>query len=227
MRLFVVVEGDTEIAFAKATLAPHLHARNVWTLPIEVTSKRDRKTGQKLGRGGGHWKHWRKDIVNLSKSNPGSDVRITTLFDLYGLPNDFPELSSCEVEQDTTVRAGLLESAMAKDIDDHRFLPYLQRHEFEALVLAGLDKLPALLPGQLDRAGVESLQRSLGDLCPEDVNDGNETAPSKRLVKHIPGYRKVTMGPSVIDAFGLAALRAKCPRFDAWIAKLEALGDPQ
>jgi hypothetical protein len=35
------------------------------------------------------------------------------------------------------------------------------------------------------------------------------------------------MGPSVIEALGLAALRAKCPRFDAWIAKLEALGEAQ
>ena len=55
------------------------------------------------------------------------------------------------------------------------------------------------------------------------MNDSKETAPSKRLVEFIEGYNKVVHGPSATSDAGLAALRAACPRFDAWVAKLEGL----
>ncbi len=99
-----------------------------------MTTRRDRKTGQKLAHGGGHWSHWKKDIATLLRS-PSSDLRVTTMFDLYGLPADFPGLGQWGGEPDTVVRAARLESAMTTDVGDPRFIPYVQRHEFEALVL--------------------------------------------------------------------------------------------
>jgi hypothetical protein len=223
-RLIIIVEGDTEQAFVKQLLAPHLNDRQVWTTPIEVTTKRDRKTGQKLARGGGHWKHWRKDVRTVLRS-PATDLRVTSLFDLYGLPEDFPKLDECSSERDTVARAGLLERAMGEDIDDHRFLPYVQRHEFEALVLSGLDHLGEQLVDADARAGVEVLRTELGDLAPEDVNDGKRTAPSKRLLTRVPGYSKTIHGPLVTAKVGIEALKQRCPRFGAWVGKLEALGE--
>jgi hypothetical protein len=222
IRLYVVVEGDTELAFVKRLLAPHLNERQIWTYPFIVATKRDRRTRAKLGRGGGHWKHWQRDLKKLTQEH-GADARFTTLFDLYGLPDDFPGLSAHFVERDTAKRVEVLETAMAAAVGDPRFLPYLQRHEFEAYVLAALDRLPAFLQDAADRAGVETLRASLGTLDPEDINDGHETAPSKRLA-HIPGYRKATLGPLAVEALGLAALRERCPRFSAWVGQLEALG---
>jgi len=222
MRVYVVVEGDTELAFVKTTLVPHLAARSVWMTPIEVTTKRDRMTGKKLGRGGGHWKHWKRDIERLTKVEQG-DVRVTSLFDLYGLPDDFPELAIHQAEPNTLTRAGRLEAAMAAVINDHRFIPYLQRHEFEALVLAARGSLASLLPDKADRDGLEHLGKAIAGLAPEDINDGAGTAPSKRLLTFIPGYRKATLGPSALQAFGLLKLREACPRFDAWVSKLEGL----
>lgn len=222
IRLYIFVEGETEEAFVREMLAPYLHTRNVWAEPILVTTRRDRRTGAKLNRGGGSWKNWLKDLTILSQSQRGTDVRITTMFDLYGLPKDFP--GALKVSRNTTERIENLEAAMAEAVGDFRFIPYLQCHEFEALVLAALDKLPALLSDEKDRAGVEELRASIGALGPEDVNDGRDTAPSKRLLRYVPGYRKTLMGPLVTEACGLAALRAKCPRFDAWVKKLEGLG---
>lgn len=222
IRLYIFVEGDTEEAFVRETLAPHLRARNVWAEPILVTTRRDRRTGAKLNRGGGSWKNWLKDLTILIRSQRGADVRITTMFDLYGLPKDFPG-PALKVARNITVRIESLEAAMAEAVGDFRFIPYLQCHEFEALVLAGLDELPALLSDEKARAGVEELRASIGALGPEDVNDGRDTAPSKRLLRYVPGYRKTLMGPLVTEACGLAALRAKCPRFDAWVQKLEGL----
>jgi len=117
---------------------------------------------------------------------------------------------------------------MARSVPgEWRLIPYLQRHEFEALVLACLDELRALL-GSPDDQGVAALQSSLGTASPEDVNDGEETAPSKRLALHLPTYRKVLYGPMALELAceqrGLAAIRARCPRFGAWVKRLEALG---
>jgi hypothetical protein len=224
-RLYVLVEGDTELAFVKRTLAPHLDSRTIWTTPIEVTTRRDRRTRAKLGRGGGHWRHWKKDLETLIRTNRGADVRFTTLFDLYGLPDDFPDLDRYRLQQDTAQRAYLLETAMSDAIKDWRFIPYLQRHEFEALVLAVLDQLENLLEDKGDVDGLAQLRASVANLGPEDINDGEDTAPSKRLLSFIPSYQKTVHGPLVTEAAGLTRLRAACPRFSQWVEKLEALGE--
>lgn len=142
IRLYVLVEGPTEEAFVNDVLGPHL-GPSVTTIPIIVTSRRER-SGKKR-KGGGHWKHWGKDLRTLTRGNPGDDVRFTTLFDLYGLPSDFPEIERHAHEKNTLLRAIALEKAMADVVGDWRLIPYLQRHEFEALVLASLDKLSDLL----------------------------------------------------------------------------------
>jgi hypothetical protein len=220
IRLHVLVEGQTEEQFAKSILAPHLEPLGIWLHPLIVETSRDRH-GRKR-RGGGDWQKWRKDLLRLTKGQPGPDVRFTTMFDLYGLPERFPGLAEHGALGDTKRRAELLEAAMAEDVQDWRLIPYLQRHEFEALVLAGLDALKELLDAT-ERSGIAPLQALIASVQPEDVNDGPETAPSKRLEASIPSYRKTVHGPLVVEATGLAKLRAACPRFDAWVTKLEGL----
>ncbi len=107
---------------------------------------------------------------------------------------------------------------MAQRVDDDRFLPYLQRHEVEALVLASMEALEMLVDD-----GVDELRGDLGQTAPEDVNDGPETAPSKRLLRHVRAYDKVVYGSLVVAETGLATVRSRCPGFDAWVSSLEAL----
>jgi Domain of unknown function (DUF4276) len=57
---------------------------------------------------------------------------------------------------------------------------------------------------------------------PELVNDGPDTAPSKRILKAYPTYRKVVDGPDAIELLGLGALRTVCPHLDAWLKRLES-----
>ena len=59
---------------------------------------------------------------------------------------------------------------------------------------------------------------------PEDIDDGRETAPSKRIRTVMPGYHKAGHGQIVAGHIGLPTIRAECPRFDAWVRRLEALG---
>lgn len=219
--LYLLVEGQTEEAFAKSVLGPHLERFAVAVTPMIVKTSVDPITGQKR-RGGGRWKHWHADLHRLTTTQRRAEARFTTLFDLYGLPGDFPGLEQHGTDRDTLRRAASLEAAMAQAVDDHRFIPYLQRHEFEALVLACLPQLAEFLePG--DRPTVDALRKTLGSLAPEEVNDGPETAPSKRLLASVPGYRKTLHGVYACESAGVAVLRAMCPRFDGWVTRLEAL----
>ncbi len=108
-------------------------------------------------------------------------------------------------------------------VDYGRLIPCLQRHEFEALVLAALSSLAELLDAEDDLRGLHALKKEMGDTPPEDVDDGPETAPSKWLLRHIPGYRKTLHGPDVTADVGLASLRRACPRLNAWVRGLEGL----
>ncbi|MCA9621928.1 MAG: DUF4276 family protein [Myxococcales bacterium] len=222
MRLVIVVEGQTEEAFVKQLLAPHLAAHGVYASTTIVGKLTAQKRGHR-GRGGGHFRHWRKDIARILGGDSSGSLRVSTIFDLYGLPVDFPGLELHGADTDTARRCESLQDALAAEFDDPRLIPYLQRHEFESLVLASLPSLRAVLDAQDDLDGLTRLEASLVGTSPEDINDGKTTAPSKRLTAHVPGYRKTLHGPLVTSETGLSSLRRQCPRFHAWMTKLESL----
>jgi hypothetical protein len=140
------------------------------------------------------------------------------------LPDDFPGWAFQSGDQDTAARCERLEQALKNDIEDWRFSPYIQRHEFEALVLAAQDCLADLYDAEDQLSGLAKLQAEIAGMAPEEINDSPATAPSKRLEGQIPGYRKSEDGPDAIDLSGLAHVRSRCPRFDAWLAGLEIWG---
>jgi hypothetical protein len=55
---------------------------------------------------------------------------------------------------------------------------------------------------------------------PELINDGPETAPSKRILHLIPEYDKVSAGPTIAGLEGIDSLMEKCPHFKEWVTKL-------
>jgi hypothetical protein len=228
-RLIVAVEGQTEDNFVRRILQPHL-----WDYGISVSATivgnakaAARGNSGKAARGGGCYTDWERDIRNCLKDNPAPDFRLTTLFDLYGLPDDFPERARTTSDCSQADRCDRLQQAMASRIDDWRFIPYLQLHEFEALVIACLPDLEALYDAPDQLAGLARLQAELASLEPEEINDSKETAPSKRLERLIPGYRKTQHGPDVIELTGLTHVRNRCPRFNAWLRQLEGLSAEQ
>lgn len=223
-RVYAVVEGQTEEQFARHVLRPHLINVGVDLRVQIVQTSVDPRTGAKVS-GGGHWRHWRRDLLRLLREQP-ADVRVTTFHDLYGLPGDFPGMAKLGRMADTRSRVAALEQAMKDDVGDDRLIPYLQRHEFEALLFADLTPLRSLLYAQ---TGLEALQREVAGLLPEDINDGSETAPSKRLIRYLgQEYRsaKAAFGQLVTETTGLSRIREACPRFNDWITSLEGLGSP-
>lgn len=220
VRLYFVVEGWTEEGFVKQTLRPHLSSFNVGAIALVVTTSRRR------GKRGGlsTYKKAQNDIIRLTKQEKNLDVRFTTMFDLYGLRDDFPGYEAAALQDDPYQRVQALEDALADDIDDHRFVPYIQLHEFEALLLSDPGKLGSEFIGSAD--GITRLATMVSRFpSPEHVNDGSDTAPSKRIIRAIPEYegRKASAGPIVAERIGLSTMRDKCAHFAEWLAKLENL----
>ena len=126
--------------------------------------------------------------------------------------------------QKSTVCRSAGDVVCANDIGDPRLIPHVQLHEFEAMLLANPNAFDCFFPA--NKKGIQLLAIDIGQREPETINDGQHTAPSKRIERCFPGYtnEKPRAGPTIAAAIGLPAIRAKCPHFDAWLATLEALG---
>lgn len=214
-RIIIVNEGDTEKEFCKDVLLPHFLALNIL---IEYP------TIKKTGGGIVSWDTLKKQIETHLKQDPTAFV--TTFIDYYGLNNKlkFPKWSDAKVIVDINHRITFLENAMKSTFDDdinYRFVPYIQLHEFEGLLFNNI----TVFDSQIDRnefTNYEELVKTIEDYPnPELINDGKETAPSKRLMRLIKGYNKPVFGSILAEAIGLSRIRSKCPRFDNWITVLE------
>lgn len=221
IRLHVTAEGQTEQNFVKEVLAPHLATKDIFIDARCVLTSKDKRAG-KIYRGGMTcYQKAKADILTWIKQDDKTDCRFTTMFDLYALPEDFPGYSASIMLVDPYKRVAALEAALQADINDYRFVPYIQLHEFEALILAE--------PSALDweylehEAAIASLVSMVGAQNPELINCGRETAPSKRILSKIKEYDKVTSGVSVAKKIGLATLKLRCRHFDQWLTCMENL----
>lgn len=215
MRVYVLVEGQTEEAFMRELMVPHYARTGLYLTPIIVNTSSGHKGGVVS------YAKVRPQISRLCKQD--ADAHVTTLFDLYALPNDFPGKISAEYQSKNigAQKAEFLEVALTRDINQPNFIPFFMVHEFEALLFAQPEKFSAWT----DNADVVS---SLGNVAlkhqtPEDINDDPQTAPSKRILGVMPEYEKPFHGPLIACDIGLDAMRNACPHFHAWLQKLEAL----
>ena len=226
INVYAVTDGKSEQAFAQQVVAVHLAAQGVF-LEAALVGKPGRKGG------GRSWASVRRDLVNFLKmSRYGRPVHVTTMFDYYGMPPGWPGRKKAAslplVHKATTIKKAMAEDirrCMGAEFDASRFVPYVQMHELEALILADPSRLADEFPER--RAEAEALGQSIGNADPESVDDGQTTAPSKRIIAQIPEYkrRKATAAANVLKLIGLQSLRVKCAHFDDWISSLEKLGD--
>lgn len=223
--LHLFAEGSTEAAFASRVLSPHLTKFEVWLKkPVLVANARNKGITH---RGGG-WRFapMQNDIVRRLKEDRRENVYFTTMIDLYALYSDFPGRSEAEkFRSDPYQRVGLLEAAWCEQTADSRFIPFIQVHEFEAYLFVDMSKF---VDFECPPRAIRALQKvAASTKSPELIDDGQHTAPSKRIIAQFPDYKnqKTTMGPQMAEMIGLSAIRAKCPHFDAWISRLEGLGD--
>ena len=222
MRLYFIVEGQTEETFVNQVLKPHLATQSIWASATCVTTSR--RKGIVYRGGVTTYQHPKRDITFRMREDQNSNARFTTMLDLYRLPYDFPGHEKSIDVQDPYQRVKILEEALRDDISDPRFIPYIQIHEFESLLLTD----PQKLDGQFysNHSGIHRLVTMANEFAsPELINDGQDTAPSIRIAREIPEYprMKASAGPITASAIGLPALRAKCRHFNEWLSQLEAL----
>ena len=120
--LNITTEGQTEQRFVKDVLFKHLLPYNIYCNHRSVlTSKEYRKRG-----GITNYAKAKKDIQQWISSENSSDRRFTTMFDYYALPNDFPGYSDAQKFSNPYERVKCIENAFAEDMNESRFIPYIQ-----------------------------------------------------------------------------------------------------
>jgi len=150
-RIYVLTEGPTEEAFVKNVLAPHLFAFDKWPEATSVCTHHER--GRRAFRGGAlSYNRVRRDLLRLLGSRPEA---VTTMFDYYALRGDLPGWDSLPDGGAAAARARHLETALAADIDDARFIPNLVLHEYEGLLFSSPRTIAEVL---LDTKHVEALE---------------------------------------------------------------------
>lgn len=222
IRLNMIVEGQTEEAFVNRLLKPLLAFRDVF---VAVRCVETGRRGHKIFRGGLlNYEKAKKDIALWMKEDQGADARFTTMFDLYRLPDNFPCTEKARAQSNINDKVQILENGFAASINENRFFPYIQLHEFEALLFSDIEKMSFYYPDQ--KAEIKRLvEQSKQFENPEYINEGPTTAPSKRIISEFPSYEgdKASAGPEVATQIGLPTIRVKCPHFNFWLTKLEGL----
>lgn len=224
--IHILCEGQTEQGFVENVLKPYLVANGVVAVKsvLVFTSRKENARGGVVS-----FLKVKNDLSIMMKSNKDNDSEIhifTTMFDFYALPGDFPGYEGTQCKTNKYERVAAIETAFADCIGSDRFIPYIQLHEFETLVLCGLDYLKDMYKGRNKQ--IDCLKAELNKVGnPELVNDKPETAPSKRIIKAVEGgnkklynYDKPKSGRDVTQNVGIDELRARCRHFDAWVVKL-------
>ena len=201
IRLGVVVEGRTEIEFVNWLLADHLDHRQVTPKAVSLHGNVNL---QRLGRRmADMYRHF--DIV-------------TSLVDFYG----FRDKGDATVDDLEEGIRRAIRSHVHRGWDERKVIPYVQKHEFEALLFADVQAFSAI---HMSPQGIEQLEGIATRFAPEEIDDDPVSAPSKRIAALLPGYDKVIGGNIVASEVGLSAMRSACPRFNAWLTRLEALAN--
>ena len=223
-RLHITVEGETEESFVNNTLKQHLANYEVYADVRRVL------TGKKRGRNyrGGmtNYAKAKNDIMRwLKEESNNEDVFFTTMFDYYALPEDFPGYGTAKLLQNPYQKVATIEEAFFQDIGDRRFIPYIQLHEFEALLFVNPQMFEIEYFEFPDAIGaIQSIAEEFGN--PELIDQGSETAPSKRIINVLPDYKnnKPVVGSMIAHEIGIEELKKSCNHFNEWVIKLEQLG---
>jgi hypothetical protein len=213
-RCLILVEGPTEEGFVKDLLVPMFAPLDFHLTPIVLMTKKI-KSGGKFTGGVTSYAKMRADLARLL---PDTGALVTTMIDYYGLPADTPGMASRPASSPAH-RVRHVEDAIYQDLASPRnLILFLALHEFEALLFTDPAITASVIPAPEKASELAAIA---GGLAPEDINEHVDTAPSKRLLRVFPTFKKTLHGPIAAERIGLAAIRARCPHFNGWLSRLE------
>jgi hypothetical protein len=210
--IYILAEGPTEEIFINKIVAKYFYDKGIYDVRafLMPTSK---------GNKGGavSYQRFKRNVENLLKNE--RDVIVTSLIDYFRLYTDFPDYEKTIPINNKMQRVAALENALSSVINNRRFIPYIQLHEFEGLLFSssiGFENFP-----DVSVKNLEMLRQAVKEHDnPELLNDGAETAPSKRLEKLLPSYKKTIHGTQIAEEISLLVIMQKCERFRNWIETL-------
>lgn len=216
-RIIVICEGQTEQEFCNTILSPFFSPKGIYLSAPLI----------KHSHGGiVPWLTLLKQVDIHLRSE--QDAFVTTLIDYYGITDShkFPNWDKAKKEPHVTERVKMVEQGMHENVAEHlrfRFIPYIQLHEFEGLLFSNGDVFEKLIPSD-DLVGKDELKQIFDKYDnPEMINNSRDTSPSHRLERIIKGYDKVVYGNYIAESIGLGRIRERCPRFNAWIERMELI----
>lgn len=211
--IYILCEGYTENYFIHDVLNPGLGI-HTQLRPIIVKTKLT-KQGDVFRGGSSKYHSIKKQILDLCSNS--NTIKVTTMLDYYNLNNDFPGKDTIP-EGTCFNKVQHLEREFLKDINNDKFFPYFSLHEFESLVLADTEIFFNIV-GR--KNNVSDFTHSISQYSStEEINDGIETHPSKRIIKYANDYRKISQGIRILKNIGLSKLEEKCPHFKDWLDQL-------
>ena len=205
----ILCEGQSEEIFAKRLLAPYFSKYNIYITPIILGG---------VARYGGI----RRELKRIGKD---SSSYLSTMLDFYKLPQDTPGMN--RIDQLGPENAGdSVESEIYMDLRDELncrdFIPNLLIHEYEALLFSNVECFSCC------EGITESMLRRFSKIrydyaTPEQINSGEQTAPSKRILQIYPSYQKISDGILIASNIGIEKMLEECPHFAKWIQKIQEL----
>jgi hypothetical protein len=218
IRVHVICEGSTEEMFVKELLVPYFLSRDISLIPSLIG---------KPGHKGGNicYKRLLTDVSIRVKND--KCCYCTTMLDYYGLNNKFPGKKEAYKSNSTSDKNLIMTRSIDNEIHKNlgemsrRFIPYIQFHEFEALLFSS----PEILATSLDCEHLkdEFMKIRTKYQSPEDINDKALTAPSKRISSLCSSYDKPVHPILIALEIGLDVIRKNCQIFNQWVSTLEAL----
>lgn len=212
--IYILCEGPSEEEFVNNILRSYFQRFEIYDVrPILMTTSKGHKGGDVK------YDRLKNNIDRLLRRE--NDIIVTTFIDFFRLRTDFPMYNEVQHQNDKIRRVELLEQALSEAIDSPRFVPYIQLHEFEGLLFASSDGFDYLT--DVSESNLITLKNAVVEKeNPELLNDGELTAPSKRLEKLIPGFdrNKPFYGGIISDANTIKPVLERCVRFRTWIELL-------
>ena len=211
-RVEIIVEGQTEREFVANVLAPYFQANG-----ISLVSAICIRTSQ-TGRGGNiNYEYLKNDILR-SLASHDTNLIVSMFVDYFRLPmKRIPNYEVWKDESNHFKQVQLIEQSIKDDIGNRRFIPYIQMHEFEALLFSSLKGFSKYWD---DRCLLE-MQNIMNQFPnPEDINTSPQGAPSKRILSIKPDYQKVLDGNIIALENGIDTIIQSCPRFGTWLQQI-------
>ncbi len=223
-RVCIVCEGPTESKFVDQVMTVPFAELGIYLEPLSIETSK--------GHTGGALNFDRVKPFLCNTLKQVSAPFVTTFFDLYRLDKRFPGLAASQQTSDLTQKLGILCQALHQDIlqtvscQPHRFIPYVQAYEFEALLFSDVKVLTSMEP-TWERAYPALLHARQSVTSPEHINHGEATKPKARLEKELryPHFHNTTGGILAAKRIGLSKMEAECLHFGRWLKKLRTLSD--